>query len=55
MNNNNWLNREEYPFTSHSFRLPIGNIHFLDEGSGEPVVMVHGNPTWSFLYRKLIK
>jgi cis-3-alkyl-4-acyloxetan-2-one decarboxylase len=29
-------------------------LHYLDEGSGEPVVMVHGNPTWSFLYRHLI-
>src|ERR1700719_1058835 len=27
--------------------------HYLDEGEGEPVVMVHGNPTWSFYYRKL--
>jgi haloalkane dehalogenase len=27
----------------------------VDEGSGEVVVMLHGNPTWSFLYRKLIK
>jgi haloalkane dehalogenase len=29
--------------------------HYVDEGSGEPVVMVHGNPTWSFYYRELIK
>ena len=28
--------------------------HFLDEGTGEPVVMIHGNPTWSFYYRNLI-
>ena len=27
--------------------------HYLDEGEGEPVVMVHGNPSWSFYYRKL--
>ncbi len=31
-----------------------GNSHYLDEGSGEPVVMVHGNPTWSFYYRNLV-
>jgi pimeloyl-ACP methyl ester carboxylesterase len=30
-------------------------LHFLDEGSGEPVVLLHGNPTWSFLYRHLIE
>src|SRR5258708_34550520 len=29
--------------------------HYVDEGHGEPVVMVHGNPTWSFYYRDLIK
>ena len=29
--------------------------HYLDEGRGDPVVMLHGNPTWSFMYRKLIK
>jgi pimeloyl-ACP methyl ester carboxylesterase len=30
-------------------------LHFIDEGSGEPVVMLHGNPTWSFSYRHLIE
>lgn len=29
-------------------------LHFVDEGVGEPVVMLHGNPTWSFYYRHLI-
>src|SRR5437763_1827424 len=29
-------------------------MHYLDEGAGEPVVMVHGNPTWSFYYRNLV-
>jgi cis-3-alkyl-4-acyloxetan-2-one decarboxylase len=29
-------------------------LHYLDEGNGEPVVMIHGNPTWSFYYRHLI-
>lgn len=29
-------------------------LHYIDEGQGEPVVMVHGNPTWSFLYRNLL-
>jgi haloalkane dehalogenase len=28
-------------------------MHYLDEGQGKPVVMVHGNPTWSFYYRRL--
>ncbi len=29
-------------------------LHYIDEGSGDPVVMLHGNPTWSFLYRHLL-
>jgi haloalkane dehalogenase len=30
-------------------------LHYLDEGQGPPVLMVHGNPAWSFMYRALIK
>jgi pimeloyl-ACP methyl ester carboxylesterase len=30
-------------------------LHYLDEGRGEPVVMLHGNPSWSFYYRKLVE
>jgi haloalkane dehalogenase len=45
----------EYPFTSKFFPLGGGQaIHYVDEGSGPPVVMVHGNPTWSFMFRMLI-
>lgn len=47
--------RELYPFSPHFFAVPGGRIHYVDEGAGEPVVMVHGNPTWSFFYRDLIK
>lgn len=30
-------------------------LHYLDEGTGHPVVMLHGNPTWSFMYRDLLQ
>jgi cis-3-alkyl-4-acyloxetan-2-one decarboxylase len=33
---------------------PAGRLHYLDEGRGEPIVMVHGNPTWSFYFRNLV-
>ncbi len=46
--------RELYPFQSHFLGGGNQRIHYLDEGEGPPVVMVHGNPTWSFLYRDLI-
>jgi haloalkane dehalogenase len=50
-----WLDRKEYPFESHFFKLPVGNMHYIDQGKGDPVVMVHGNPGWSFEFRNLIK
>lgn len=50
-----WLDRAEYPFASHYYNLPAGRMHYVDEGSGEPVVMVHGTPEWSFIYRHLIR
>src|ERR1700722_7948907 len=43
-----------YPFQSHFFERPAGRLHYLDEGRGDPVVMLHGNPTWSFYYRNLV-
>lgn len=45
-----------YPFQSRWFDRGDGiRMHYVDEGSGDPVVMVHGNPTWSFYYRDLAK
>jgi haloalkane dehalogenase len=43
-----------YPFSSHYLELGDLNYHYLDEGTGDPVVMVHGNPSWSFYYRNLV-
>src|SRR5215218_9512398 len=50
-----WLDRTEYPFMSHYLDLPDGRLRYIDEGEGQPLVFVHGMPTWSFLYRHLIK
>jgi len=50
-----WIDPNEYPFESHYLTLDAGQMHYVDEGQGEPVVMVHGTPTWSFLYRRQIK
>jgi pimeloyl-ACP methyl ester carboxylesterase len=44
-----------YPFASHWLDLEGLRYHYLDEGGGEPVVAVHGNPTWSFYYRDLVR
>ena len=43
-----------YPFKGRYLTLNGLRYHYLDEGRGDPVVMVHGNPTWSFYYRGLI-
>jgi pimeloyl-ACP methyl ester carboxylesterase len=49
-----WLDRKEYPFKSHFFETAVGKMHYIDEGQGEPIVMIHGNPGWSFEFRKII-
>jgi haloalkane dehalogenase len=46
--------KKYYPFTGRYFDLDGLALHFLDEGSGEPVIMLHGNPSWSFYYRNLV-
>lgn len=43
-----------YDFTSHFLDRPAGRLHYLDEGRGDPIVMLHGNPTWSFYFRNLV-
>jgi len=50
-----WIDRYEYPFESHYFQTTVGKMHYVDEGNGKVIVMLHGNPAWSFLYRNLIK
>ncbi len=51
-----WL-RETYPFAPHAFTTPAGaRMNYVDEGEGdEAVLMLHGNPTWSYYYTKLIR
>lgn len=49
-----WLDRSLYPFAPHYFDSVDGRMHYVDEGSGPPVVFVHGTPTWSFLFRHLV-
>jgi len=50
-----WLDRDAYPFAQRTQQLADGRVHYLDEGEGEPVVFVHGTPSWSFEYRSLIR
>jgi haloalkane dehalogenase len=43
-----------YPFAPRYLDQDGLRMHYLDEGSGNPILLLHGEPTWSFLYRKLI-
>lgn len=48
--------KEEYPFEPKRLKLSCGfEMSYVDEGEGFPVLMVHGNPTWSFYYRNVVK
>ena len=46
--------RHLYPFRSRWLKRGDMVLHYLDEGAGEPLVLLHGNPTWSFFYRRLV-
>ncbi len=54
MMDTSWIDRSEYPFRSNYVDLKMGKMHYIDEGEGSPIVMLHGNPTWSFMYRTLV-
>jgi haloalkane dehalogenase len=53
-----FANLDGYPFEPHylelSGDLAALRMHYVDEGEGDPVLMLHGEPTWSYLYRKMI-
>ena len=50
-----WVSDEMFPFESNFITTPNGHtMHYVDEGSGAPIVFIHGNPAWSFEFRHLI-
>ena len=50
-----WVPHDLYPFASHFADAGGARVHYVDEGSGPPLLLLHGNPTWSFLYRDVIR
>ena len=55
-----WLDPSLYPFTAHYLDVGPGRMHYVDEGrvdegEGPTLLMVHGTPSWSFLYRRFIR
>jgi len=50
------VNKELFPYQQHYLKLENGSlIHYVDEGDGPVLLLLHGNPTWSFLYRDIIE
>ena len=49
-----WVDRTAYPFQSRYQSLAAGEMHYVDEGQGDVVLLIHGTPTWSFEYRHVI-
>ena len=46
--------RSQWPFQPRFARVNGWRMHYVDEGDGDPVVLLHGNPTWGFLYRDFV-
>lgn len=49
-----WLDQQRFPFESRFLELEGHTLHYIDQGQGPILLMFHGNPTWSFLYRHLV-
>lgn len=43
-----------FPFAPHFSTRPGFRMHYVDEGSGDPIILIHGEPTWAYLYRNFI-
>ena len=49
------MTHPDFPFESRFVSVDGQRLHYVDEGRGEPILMLHGNPTWSYLYRHFIR
>ena len=49
-----WVDDDLFPFESRFVDIGGHTVHYVDEGTGPTLLMLHGNPTWSFLFRDVI-
>ena len=49
-----WVSDQLFPFDSRHLDVDGCRLHYIDEGQGPALLLLHGNPTWSFLYRHLV-
>ena len=54
MTHTEWLDRTLFPYEQQRLELDGHEVAYVDEGEGPPLLMLHGNPTWSFVYRDVI-
>lgn len=47
-------NLSDFPYEPHYVEIKGLRVHFIDEGEGDIILCLHGEPTWSYLYRKMI-
>jgi pimeloyl-ACP methyl ester carboxylesterase len=50
-----WLNGRDYPFESRYLDVAGGRMHYIDEGQGEPILFLHGSPSWSYMWRHPVR
>ncbi|MCV7215858.1 alpha/beta fold hydrolase [Mycobacterium crocinum] len=50
-----WVDDALFPFVSRFIDIDGHTVHYIDEGEGPTLLFLHGNPTWSFVYRDVIK
>ncbi|MEV6279283.1 alpha/beta fold hydrolase [Nocardia sp. NPDC051832] len=50
-----WVDDSLFPFESRFLEVDGHTVHYVDEGSGPTLLFLHGNPTWSFLWRDVIR
>ena len=48
-----WVDNDLFPFESRFVELDGNVVHYVDEGSGPILLMLHGNPVWSFVYGRV--
>lgn len=49
-----WLDRLQWPYEGRRCAVEGGTLHYVDEGTGAPLVLVHGTPTWGFEWRHVV-
>lgn len=51
-----WLDRaKDYPFESHYMDIEGSRVHYIDEGAGPTMLLLHANPLWSFYFRNVVR